>query len=74
MLDHENPYLRIGPFKCEEKLNNPEMIIIHDFANEKSVQKIIQNAKGKLSVTPLYSGGDSHKGKTTLDGFLGLRI
>ena len=66
MLDHESPYLKIGPFRCEEKLKIPEMMIIHDFANENSVQKIIQNAKGKLSVTPLYSGGDSEKGKPML--------
>ena len=61
-LDHNDPYLRIGPFLSERKLKNPEMMIIHNFANDENARKIISDARGKLSVTPFFSGGSSSRG------------
>lgn len=51
-VDHENPYLKIGPFKFEEKHQDPEIAIVHDFASRYEVSKLIQLSKGNLKATP----------------------
>ena len=69
-LDHNDPYLKVGPFKCEEKLKFPEMLIIHNFASKKDAKNVIAESRGKLSVTPLYSGGKSQKGMSFKNWYL----
>merc|ERR1719433_1718652 len=51
-LNHENPYLKLGPFKLEPKLQNPEIAIIHDmigpeemYMNEKLVPEAMAMSK-----------------------------
>ena len=62
LLDHENPYLKVGPFRYEVKLKIPEMILIHNFVNAETVHDFIRNASGKLTANPLYTGDKSDEG------------
>ena len=36
-------------------MNIPEMMVIHNFANENECFKVVEQAKGKLAATPLYT-------------------
>ena len=51
MLNHQEPYLILGPFKCEIKQDIPEMMVVHDFAEEYEMNEIIKHANGNLVAT-----------------------
>ena len=53
-LHHNDPFIVLGPFQYEVKLSNPEMILIHNFAQKNETEGFIEKAKGKLTATPLY--------------------
>ena len=55
-LHHNNPYLLLGPFKFEQKHQNPEIAIIHDLISYKETQTIQNLARGKMKSTPLLVG------------------
>ena len=54
---NENPYLKIGPFKLEYLHQNPEIVLIHDFASETQTDEIIEKARGQTKSTPYISNG-----------------
>ena len=56
-LHHNQPYLRLGPFKFEALHQNPEIALIHEFASPKETLDIQINAKGKMKSTPYISNG-----------------
>ena len=51
-LHHKNPYLRIGPFKFEEKHKDPEVGLLHDFVSLNETSQIKIKAAGKMKSTP----------------------
>ena len=68
LLHHNDPYLRLGPFKLEALHQNPEIAIIHDFASSQDVEKIKDHARGKMKCTPYSIEGteyESSKGRTS---------
>ena len=67
-LNHENPYLKLGPFKFEPKLQNPEIAIIHDMIGPEEMKRVKNLAKGKMKSTPYTVGGSEtafSKGRTS---------
>ena len=53
-MHHNNPYLRLGPFKFEALHQNPEIAIIHKFSSPQNIKKIKDFARGKMKCTPYY--------------------
>ena len=51
-LNHENSFLKLGPFKFEPKHVNPQIAEIHDLISEKQAKEFINKAKGRLKPTP----------------------
>ena len=47
-IHYKNPYLRLGPFKLEEKNLVPFVGIFRDFLSERNCDTFINSAKGKL--------------------------
>ena len=39
-LHHENPYLKLGPFKLELKNKRPEVSYVHDMVSQKEMDRI----------------------------------
>ena len=67
-LNHGNPYLKLGPFKLEPKLQNPEIAIIHDMIGPEEMKRVKNLAKGKMKSTPYTVGGSEQgfsKGRTS---------
>ena len=67
-LHHNNPYLRVGPFKFEFKNHNPEIGLFHEFMTAIETQNIQELARGKMKSTPCsYVGGSTnyHKLRTS---------
>ena len=58
-LHHNNPFLRIAPFKFEQKHSDPEIALIHDFASVNETEKIKNLARGKMKSTPYIVSGKS---------------
>ena len=50
-LHHNDPYLRLGPFKMEKLLPSPFRMIFHDFLTEPEIQWLLDYSKPKLSTT-----------------------
>ena len=55
-IHHNNPYLKLGPFKYEIHHQNPEIGVIHDFASAKELEIIKSNARGHMKSTPYVTG------------------
>ena len=55
-LHHDDPYLKLAPFKLEYQHRHPEVTIIHDFASPKELAKIRNLAKGHMKSTPYITG------------------
>ena len=47
-IHYKNPYLKLGPFKLEEKNLVPFVGIFRDFLSERNCDTFINSAKGKL--------------------------
>ena len=55
-LHHNNPYLKLSPFKYEIHHQNPEIGVVHDFASAKELEVIKRNARGHMKSTPYVTG------------------
>ena len=56
-VHHDNPFLRLGPFKFEVLHQDPEIAYIHDLVSEKQTDNVKELAKGKTKSTPYNTGG-----------------
>ena len=65
-IHHNNPFLKLGPFKFEILHQDPEIAYIHDLVSEQQTNNIKELAKGKTKSTPYITGGK-------LEGFSKLR-
>ena len=65
LLHHNDPYLRIGPFKFEIKHSNPEIAIIHDLVNIQESENIQNITRGKMISTPYVNVNDGKRQKTS---------
>ena len=52
LIDHDNRFLKMGPFKFEILHTDPEVGYIHDLVSAKQADKVIKLAKGKTKSTP----------------------
>ena len=57
-LHHFNPYLKLGPFKLEVKLDKPYRTILHDMLTEKEIQHMIDISVPNLSRTRGHSASN----------------
>ena len=57
-LSHEDPYLKLGPFKLEFMHTNPEIAVIHNFASPRELQKIKDGARGHMKRLMVISTPD----------------
>ena len=64
-LHHDNPYLRLGPFKFEVHHTNPQVAELHDFISENMTDKVKDEARGKMKATP-YVVGDKEEAYSKL--------
>ena len=55
-LHHDDPYLKLAPFKLEYQHRHPEVTIIHDFASPEELAKVRNLAKGHMKSTPYLTG------------------
>ena len=55
-LHHEDPFLKIGPFKYEFLNKGPSIGLVHDMISNKHTERIKENAKSTLKSTPYNSG------------------
>ena len=51
-LHHNDPYLKLGPFKFEIKHQEPEIGLIHQFASLNETKSIRNRARGQTKSTP----------------------
>ena len=69
LLHHNDPYLRLGPFKLEALNQNPEIAIIHEFVSSEDIKRIKDLARGRMKCTPYYSNDgteyESSKARTS---------
>ena len=55
-LHHENPFLKIGPFKYEFLNKGPSIGFVHDMISNRYVTKLKQDSRSTLKSTPYNSG------------------
>ena len=60
LLDHKNPYLRLGPFKFEILHEDPEISVLHDLVSLNETSEIRNEAQcskiwKKSAITRPYS-------------------
>jgi hypothetical protein len=55
-LHHNNPYLKLAPFKYERLNLEPEVGLIHNFVSIKEVNDVKSEASGKMKSTPYAKG------------------
>ena len=60
-LDHNNPYLRMGPFKYELLHEDPQIASIHDMVSKNESFRMREIARGRMKSTPYAQG---HKEST----------
>ena len=48
-MHHEDPYLKIGPFKEEQMSVRPYLVIFHDILSESDISELVQESRPKLS-------------------------
>ena len=51
-VHHDNPFLKLGPFKIEIMHHQPQVVIIHDFISLEECEWIKEGARGRMSSTP----------------------
>ena len=54
-LHHNNPYMKLGPFKYELLHPGPEIGYLHDFVSSSETEAIKTHASGKMKSTPYKS-------------------
>lgn len=54
-----NPYLRLGPFKLEEKSDEPFVVVFHDFFSQDNMDALLDEAKDKLVRSQTGTRGSS---------------
>lgn len=67
LLHHDDPYLRLGPFKYEVASNEPFIIVYHELLTEEEMNHLVEKSKPNLSSSrELDSGnvGSMHEFKT----------
>ena len=52
MVDHQNPFLKIGPFKLELIHDDFEIGLLHDFISEQEALNIQIMSRGRTKSTP----------------------
>ena len=62
LLHHQDPYLRIGPFKEEQMSHRPYLVVFHDILSEKDIKVLVQESRPKLSLARTF---DSDGGAQT---------
>ena len=69
-LHHQDPYLKMGPFKEDHILSKPYVVIFRDILTENDINELIKESSPKLSQTRSFdkTGGatsvnDIHSGK-----------
>ena len=55
-LHHNNPYLKLGPFKFDVQHRDPEIAVIREFAGAKEIKWIKEAARGHMKSTPYVTG------------------
>ena len=60
-LHHSNPYLKMGPFKFEQKHYNPEIALLHDFVSVRESDNVKKLTKGNLITTPYITRGGENE-------------
>ena len=77
LLDHKNPYLKLGPFKYEVLHEAPEIGLFKELASENEIMKVRHGARGKMKSTP-YAVGDNEaefsKGRTSKVMYMNERL
>ena len=48
-LHHNNPFLKLGPFKEERNSHTPYSVIFHDILSEMEISFLINKSKGNLT-------------------------
>ena len=49
LLHHRNPYLRLGPFKEEQKSERPYAVVFHDILSEIEMNYLVEESRPNLS-------------------------
>ena len=60
-VHHNDPYVRLGPFKYEILHENPEITYIHDLISLNESLNVREGAMGKMKTTP-YTVGEYESG------------
>ena len=55
-LHHEDPFLRLAPFKLEVLHNKPQIGIVREFASKQELSRIKRQAQGHMKSTPYVTG------------------
>ena len=50
-IHHQNPYLKLGPFKFEILNNGPQIGYVHDFSSDSEIQQLIADAIPRTKTT-----------------------
>ena len=61
LLHHQNPYLKLGPFKEEQKSERPYAVVFHDILSDLEMNYLITESRPKLSRTRQHDNGDSQE-------------
>ena len=48
-LHHEDPYLKLGPFKEEKMVSRPYVVIFHDILSDKEIDYLVEETRPNLS-------------------------
>ena len=51
-VHHNNPFMRLGPYKYELLLRNPEIGLFHDFVAPDEMSALKSLARGHMKSTP----------------------
>ena len=58
LIHHNNPFLRLGPFKYEALNKHPEVGYVHDLISDNNLRKMKLDAIGKMTSTPYTVKGN----------------
>ena len=63
LLHHRNPYLRLGPFKEEQKSERPYAVVFHDILSDIEMNYLVEESRPNLSRERYGSspGGDDRQ-------------
>ena len=49
LVQHSDPYVKLGPFKLEYASRSPHVVVLHDIMTEEDIQHFVQFASPRLS-------------------------